>query len=247
MNQYENQIDNLPQIKLEVDFSVDLSFLADLASTDFSAENMGGYNSVTSSLNSTVSSSSTASPPQQQHIPYYPEDSLINCTPYYANFYATPPPLTPSYTSSVGSSPTASPPPPAQSFFPSNFDADNVWNQHLNNYMASNLINAENNSFQLSSIAKCSLKMKRKRASRSKCPCVKCCSARTNGFPSPINHSCVVKNCSKSYTRPAHLRSHLKTHENQGTLKCDMCSKAFMKAEMLINHMFEHGNEMRLF
>ena len=234
------QIDNLPQIKLDNDFSVDLSFLADLASTDFASENMGGYNSVTSSTDSTVSTDSTST--------YFPEDNLLNCG--YYNYYTPPPPSTPSYTS-IGSLPSPPPTPvqgsPEQSFFPSNFNADQVWSQHYNNYMNGNAISAENNSFQLSSISKSSLKMKRKRASRSKCPCVKCCSARTNGFPSPINHSCVVKNCTKTYTRPAHLRSHLKTHENQGTLKCDICSQAFMKSEMLINHMFEHGAEMRLF
>lgn len=218
--------ENIPTIQLDNDFNVDLSYLADLASVDFSAENMR-YSSVSSSVDSYTES-----------VPLSPTyDDLLNCA-----YYTATTPSTPQSYSSVGSVP--SPPP---QFFPENFNPDAVWNQHYNNYIESNKITAENTSFQLSSISKSSLKMKRKRASRSKCPCVKCCSARVNGFPSPINHSCVVKNCTKSYTRPAHLRSHLKSHENQGTLKCDMCSQSFMKAEMLINHMFDHGNEMRLF
>ena len=121
------------------------------------------------------------------------------------------------------------------------------WQQHLTNYLIADRVALENNRFQLGSVSKSSLKMKRKRASRSQCPCVKCCSARVNGFPSPVSHHCVVRNCSKSYTRPAHLRSHLKTHENQGSLKCNLCSKAFLKADMLTSHCFEHGDEMRLF
>ena len=131
-------------------------------------------------------------------------------------------------------------------FFGEDFNPEQVWNQHLQNYIKSNEIEQENTSFQLSSVNKSNLKMRRKRASRSQCPCVKCCSARANGFPSPINHPCIVKGCSKTYTRPAHLRNHLKTHENSETLKCDMCSKAFMKSEMIINHMFDHSSEMKL-
>ena len=218
--------DNLPHIKLDNDFSVDLTYLADLASVDFAPENMGTrFNSIDSTCSTTSSYDSPSLNPL--------DDSLLNYCGY-----------------SPSGAYVSSPPPPTLShghFFPANFDADDVWNQHYNAYMLGNQVQDSNSSFQLSSISKSSLKMKRKRASRSKCPCVKCCSARVNGFPSPINHSCVVKNCSKTYTRPAHLRSHLKTHENQATLKCDMCSKSFMKAEMLINHMFEHGNEMRLF
>ena len=229
-----DNIDNLPQIKLDNDFNVDLSFLADLASADFSPENMRYSSIASSSASSSTNSSGYGSPINPL------EDSLLNASYQYSAYN-----YSPQY---VAASPAVASPQAANNhFFPQNFNPEDVWNQHYNNYMAGNQVDQANSSFQLSSISKSSLKMKRKRASRSKCPCVKCCSARVNGFPSPISHSCSVKNCTKSYTRPAHLRSHLKSHENQGTLKCDMCNQAFMKAEMLINHMFEHGNEMRLF
>ena len=234
MSSIEN-FDNLPHIKLDNDFNVDLSFLADLASADFAAENMGErFNSIDSTCSTGSTTSSGYSSPSLNPL----EDSLLT--------YSNPTSYVQSPTCSHVQSPDDQPI-HQNHFFPTNFNPDEIWSQHYSNYMSSDQVSVQNAQFQLSSISKSSLKMKRKRASRSKCPCVKCCSARVNGFPSPINHACVVKNCSKTYTRPAHLRSHLKTHENQGTLKCDMCSQSFMKAEMLVNHMYEHGNAMRLF
>ena len=122
-----------------------------------------------------------------------------------------------------------------------------AWNAHLKNFIKSNEVDASNSSFQLSSVSKSSLKMRRSRASRSKCPCVKCSSARVNGFPSPINHLCIVKGCTKSYTRPAHLRNHLKTHQNNEDLKCEICQKSFLQSEMMINHMIDHEPDLKLF
>ena len=88
--------------------------------------------------------------------------------------------------------------------------------------------------------------LKNRRASRSKCPCLKCCHARANHIPSPTYHGCIVKGCQKTYTRPAHLRSHLKSHDNDSHLKCVICSENFMTSDMLISHMFEHGQGMKL-
>ena len=122
-----------------------------------------------------------------------------------------------------------------------------AWNAHLKNFIKSNEVDASNSTFQLSSVSKSSLKMRRSRASRSKCPCVKCSSARVNGFPSPINHLCIVKGCTKSYTRPAHLRNHLKTHQHNEDLKCEICQKSFLQSEMMINHMVEHEPDLKLF
>ena len=122
-----------------------------------------------------------------------------------------------------------------------------AWNAHLKNFIKSNEVDASNSTFQLSSVSKSSLKMRRSRASRSKCPCVKCSSARVNGFPSPINHLCIVKGCIKSYTRPAHLRNHLKTHQHNEDLKCEICQKSFLQSEMMINHMAEHEPDLKLF
>ena len=87
--------------------------------------------------------------------------------------------------------------------------------------------------------------LKNRRASRSKCPCLKCCHARANHIPSPTYHGCIVKGCQKTYTRPAHLRSHLKSHDNDTHLKCVICSDNFMSSDLLIAHMFEHGMIMK--
>ena len=63
--------------------------------------------------------------------------------------------------------------------------------------------------FPLASIGKVesSLKNRRTRASRSKCPCVKCCNARANALPSPPSHACMIKGCSKTYTRNGILKN----------------------------------------
>ena len=100
------------------------------------------------------------------------------------------------------------------------------------------------NSFQLQAAPK----VRRSRASRSRCPCLKCCSARVNGLPSPSQHLCIIKGCQKSYSRPAHLRNHLKTHQNQSDLKCGICLRKFITSEMLISHMSdEHEADLKLF
>ena len=103
---------------------------------------------------------------------------------------------------------------------------------------------ADCNSFQLQAAPK----IRRSRASRSRCPCLKCCSARVNGLPSPSQHLCIIKGCQKSYSRPAHLRNHLKTHQNQSDLKCEICLRKFITSEMIISHMSdEHEADLKLF
>ena len=156
----------------------------------------------------------------------------------------TPSHHTPSHNSPINPIPTSVYHTPTPTQVPAQNPA---WNAHLKNFIKSNEVDASNSSFQLSSVSKSSLKMRRSRASRSKCPCVKCSSARVNGFPSPINHLCIVKGCTKSYTRPAHLRNHLKTHQNNEDLKCEICQKSFLQSEMMINHMIEHEPDLKLF
>ena len=148
--------------------------------------------------------------------------------------------------------------PESQIFFPPTFPASNpafghvytepIWNRGLSDYLQSDYHQVEQNTnFSLSPMRNSQSSLKtRRRASRSKCPCIKCCNARANCIPSPATHACMVKGCSKTYTRPAHLRAHLKSHENDSSPKCEICHKTVMSAELFIVHMFEHGKEMKL-
>ena len=170
------------------------------------------------------------------------------------------------YQSSFSGSPTGSyhsppPPPPTyyqqemQVFFPPNFSTpvgyqfqshDALWNQGLHDYVQSGY-DAQPTPISICPVGKAKSALKsRRRASRSKCPCVKCCHARANQIPSPASHACMVSGCNKTYTRPAHLRSHLKSHENDKSPKCEVCLKTVMSADLFMAHMFEHGKEMKL-
>ena len=161
----------------------------------------------------------------------------------------SPPPLTPSPTldSSIYQTQT-----PSQVFFPVGFNPNHFQYQaachpshhHQQNQYPHERSSADCNSFQLQAAPK----VRRSRASRSRCPCLKCCSARVNGLPSPSQHLCIIKGCQKSYSRPAHLRNHLKTHQNQSDLKCGICLRKFITSEMLISHMSdEHEADLKLF
>ena len=90
--------------------------------------------------------------------------------------------------------------------------------------------------------------LKTRRASRSKCPCVKCCYARANQIPSPISHNSIMIGCNKTYTRPAHLRAHLKSHfqNDRNSPKCIICTKTLNSDQLFIQHMFEHGKQMKV-
>ena len=157
-------------------------------------------------------------------------------------------------------SPPAAPgyyPQQGQAFFPPNFAEmapqayhypphGEVWNQGLHHYIQSEH-HQQPAQFVLSSVGKAKSGLKtRRRASRSKCPCVKCCHARANTIPSPSSHGCMVHGCRKTYTRPAHLRAHLKSHETDSAPKCEICLKTVMSADLFILHMFAHGQEMKL-
>ena len=150
-------------------------------------------------------------------------------------------------------SPPAAPgyyPQETQHFFPVNFPGypaydvqTPAWNGGLQDY----LVSGYQPQFPLESVGKSKSSLKtRRRASRSKCPCVKCCHARANSIPSPASHACMILGCNKSYTRPAHLRAHLKSHEKDRSPKCVVCTKTVMSADLFISHMFEHGKEMKL-
>ena len=176
--------------------------------------------------------------------PYFNHTPSHHTPSHHTPSHHTPSHHTPSHNSPINPIPTSVYHTPTPTQVPAQNPA---WNAHLKNFIKSNEVDASNSSFQLSSVSKSSLKMRRSRASRSKCPCVKCSSARVNGFPSPINHLCIVKGCTKSYTRPAHLRNHLKTHQNNEDLKCEICQKSFLQSEMMINHMIEHEPDLKLF
>ena len=148
----------------------------------------------------------------------------------------------------------------SQVFFPPHFSTEPMMYQPiayqpqvaspmvgLQDYMQSGLTSNPNPQFNLTPIGRADSSLKtRRRASRSKCPCIKCCNARANQIPSPTHHACMVLGCNKVYTRPAHLRSHLKSHENDENPKCEICFKTLMSADLFIAHMFEHGLEMKL-
>ena len=159
----------------------------------------------------------------------------------------SPPPLTPSPTLDPSIYQT-----PNQVFFPVGFNpnhfqyqpACNQPHQQQQNQYPQEWSPTDCNSFQLQAAPK----VRRSRASRSRCPCLKCCSARVNGLPSPSQHLCIIKGCQKSYSRPAHLRNHLKTHQNQSDLKCEICLRKFVTSEMIISHMSdEHEADLKLF
>ncbi|CBY36269.1 unnamed protein product [Oikopleura dioica] len=139
------------------------------------------------------------------------------------------------------------PQPAPQFFFPETFSPSfdpNAFQSSLNSYIhATPSLEQQPQPLKLQAEKS---KLKNRRASRSKCPCTKCCHARAHQIPSPTYHACIVKNCQKTYTRPAHLRSHLKSHNNHGDLKCELCSLNFVNSDLLITHMFEHGQQMKL-
>ena len=209
----------------------------------------------------TESNCNTASPTSQSMSPtsdhssstlsyVSPRGQYLSPTSDYSSptsYLPSPPPLTPSPTLDlIYQSET-----PSQVFFPVGFNPNHFQYQaachqhhHQQNQYSHEWSPADCNSFKLQAAPK----VRRSRASRSRCPCLKCCSARVNGLPSPSQHLCIIKGCQKSYSRPAHLRNHLKTHQNQSDLKCGICLRKFITSEMLISHMSdEHEADLKLF
>ena len=210
----------------------------------------------------TESNCNTASPTSQSMSPtsdhssstlsyVSPRGQYLSPTSDYSSptsYLPSPPPLTPSPTLDlIYQSET-----PSQVFFPVGFNPNHFQyqaachpsNHHQQNQYPQEWSPANCNSFKLQAAPK----VRRSRASRSRCPCLKCCSARVNGLPSPSQHLCIIKGCQKSYSRPAHLRNHLKTHQNQSDLKCGICLRKFITSEMLISHMSdEHEADLKLF
>ena len=141
---------------------------------------------------------------------------------------------------------------PTQRFFPLDFNpnqihSDGHYHDYTSNSPQQQWSPADCDSFHLKPVPPVKA-IRRSRASRSRCPCLKCCSARINGLSSPSQHLCIIKGCQKSYSRPAHLRNHLKTHQNQADLKCGICLRKFITSEMIISHMTdEHEADMKLF
>ena len=186
--------------------------------------------------------------------PYVSTNQYLSPTSDYSSPTAhlpSPPPLTPSPTLDSSIYQTQI---PNQVFFPVGFNPNQVHFQyqaachqshhHQQNQYPHERSPTDCNSFQLQAAPK----VRRSRASRSRCPCLKCCSARVNGLPSPSQHLCIIKGCQKSYSRPAHLRNHLKTHQNQSDLKCEICLRKFVTSEMIISHMSdEHEADLKLF
>ena len=208
------------------------------------------YNELeTESSYNTASPTSQFSSPSTPYIPIKPQ--YLSPTSDYSSptaYLPSPPLLTPSPTlDSIYQTQT-----PNQVFFPVGFNPNHFQyqaachesHQYRQIQYPHERSSADCNSFQLQAAPK----VRRSRASRSRCPCLKCCSARVNGLPSPSQHLCIIKGCQKSYSRPAHLRNHLKTHQNQSDLKCEICLRKFVTSEMIISHMSdEHEADLKLF
>lgn len=258
---FQNVAFELPQVDL-----ADLDFLAGLISPSTVSEQSynspefppsSGYNSGASEINYPVdySSSSPASLTDAStncsSPASIPASSSLPSASYY--HYPSPAPaLAPaSYSPTYGAAYAPAYTAPTQYFFPASFSPTDFNAQALQSSMNSYLYAppAPAHSYEAPKSLKLHVEkssLKNRRASRSKCPCLKCCHARANQIPSPTYHACIVKNCQKSYTRPAHLRSHLKSHDADGNLKCEICSANFMTSDLLISHMMEHGKQMKL-
>ena len=140
---------NFPTIALDNDFSVDLSFLASLASPDFASENLKNFALDPSEyFGCETGSVGTYSTDSDGSIGSFSPilDPLMNTSPTYGINY----------------SPCAE-----QHFFPEKCNQSNIstpdstqWHQHLTNYLHADRFALENNQFQLRSVSKSSLKMK---------------------------------------------------------------------------------------
>ncbi|KAG1941773.1 zinc finger protein 410 isoform X1 [Pimephales promelas] len=63
--------------------------------------------------------------------------------------------------------------------------------------------------------------------------------------PSEKIHRCPYENCQRTFTYPAHLKYHLKTHRNDRTFRCgaEGCGKSFYVLQRLQVHMRIHNGE----
>ena len=223
----------------------DLEFLAGLISPASISESSptldtsppsSGYNSAPSSADYYSSSSISPSTPSEISPALAPQPFQAPA-PYF--YYPSPP---------VNNAYYPAPQPAPQFFFPETFSPSfdpNAFQSSINSYIHAPPSHVQQPQPQQLKLQAEKSKLKNRRASRSKCPCTKCCHARAHQIPSPTYHACIVKNCHKTYTRPAHLRSHLKSHDNHGDLQCELCSLKFANSDLLISHMFDHGQQMK--
>ena len=228
----------------------DLEYLASIASSEFQfapgieSHGLATITEQTSELIDTGYHSGSVGSPNSSGSPTYAsDDGCHDQSQYYQHTPVLAVPPTPDAVQ-----------PSSQVFFPAHFSPPNTfyspyqqsWNYGMAEYI-SPAVPAPSPSFApfaLAPVEKAST-LKKRRASRSKCPCAKCCQAKASGKPSPVSHSCVVLGCPKTYTRPAHLRAHLKSHQNDQTLKCQLCRKTVMSADLLVSHMFQHAQVMK--
>lgn len=69
--------------------------------------------------------------------------------------------------------------------------------------------------------------------------------SRANRTPAEKTHRCPYENCHRTFTWPAHLKYHLKTHRNDRMFPCsaDGCGKSFYVLQRLQVHMRTHNGE----
>ncbi|XP_056620040.1 zinc finger protein 410 isoform X2 [Triplophysa dalaica] len=69
--------------------------------------------------------------------------------------------------------------------------------------------------------------------------------SRANRTPADKTHRCPYENCHRTFTWPAHLKYHLKTHRNDRMFHCgaEGCGKSFYVLQRLQVHMRTHNGE----
>ncbi|KAA0708155.1 Zinc finger protein 410 [Triplophysa tibetana] len=69
--------------------------------------------------------------------------------------------------------------------------------------------------------------------------------SRANRTPADKTHRCPYENCHRTFTWPAHLKYHLKTHRNDRMFRCgaEGCGKSFYVLQRLQVHMRTHNGE----